>query len=73
VTGWSLVRLYKGAATPVARWSPSSLYDPQLSSFESMTGTALDPRDAKGFIKVQALPKWAAERARHRSRRPALR
>jgi argininosuccinate synthase len=73
VTGWSLVRLYKGSATPVARWSPGSLYDPQLSSFESMTGTALDPRDAKGFIKVQALSKWAAERARHQARKPALR
>jgi argininosuccinate synthase len=73
VTGWSLVRVYKGSATPVARWSPSSLYDPQLSSFESMTGTALDPRDARGFIKVQALPKWAAERARHKARKPALR
>jgi argininosuccinate synthase len=73
VTGWSLVRVYRGSATPVARWSPTSLYDPQLSSFESMTGTALDPRDAKGFIKVQALPKWAAERARHQARKPALR
>jgi argininosuccinate synthase len=73
VTGWSLVRVYKGSATPVARWSPSSLYDPQLSSFESMTGTALDPRDARGFIKVQALPMWAAERARHQARKPALR
>jgi argininosuccinate synthase len=73
VTGWSLVRVYRGSAMPVARWSPNSLYDPQLSSFESMTGTALDPRDAKGFIKVQALPKWAAERARHQAGKPALR
>jgi argininosuccinate synthase len=73
VNGWSLVRVYKGAATPVARHSPNTLYDPTISSFESMTGTALDPQDAKGFIKVQALSKWAAERARHRARQPTRR
>jgi argininosuccinate synthase len=73
VTGWSLVRVYKGSATPVARHSPNTLYDPTISSFESMTGTALDPQDAKGFIKVQALSKWAAEQARHRARQPARR
>jgi len=73
VNGWSLVRLYRGSATAVARWSPNSLYDPQLSSFESMTGTALDPQKARGFIDVQALHYWAAERSRHQSREPARR
>lgn len=73
VNGWSLVRLYRGSATPVARWSPNSLYDPQLSSFESMTGTALDPEKARGFIDVQALHLWAAERARHQARTPVAR
>lgn len=65
VTGWSLVRLYKGAALPVARWSPCTLYDPQLVSFDDMTGTGFDPRKSRGFIDVQALHLWAAERARH--------
>jgi argininosuccinate synthase len=65
VTGWSLVRLYKGSALPVARWSPNTLYDPTLASFDDMTGTGYDPRKARGFIDVQALHLWAAERARH--------
>jgi len=65
VTGWSLVRLYKGAALPVARWSPHSLYDPQLVSFDDMTGGSFDPKQARGFIDVQALHLWASERARH--------
>jgi argininosuccinate synthase len=65
VTGWSLVRLYKGSALPVARWSPCSLYDPQLVSFDDMTGTGYDPKKARGFIDVQALHMWASERARH--------
>lgn len=73
VNGWALVRLFKGSATAVARWSPNSLYDPQLSSFESMTGTALDPEKARGFIDVQALHYWAAERARHEAKKPVAR
>ncbi|HEY3111063.1 MAG TPA: argininosuccinate synthase [Chloroflexota bacterium] len=73
VNGWALVRVYKGSALAVGRHSPNSLYDPQLSSFESMTGTALDPQKARGFIDVQALPYWAAERARHQAGKPALR
>jgi argininosuccinate synthase len=73
VNGWALVRVYKGSTLAVGRHSPNSLYDPQLSSFESMTGTALDPQKARGFIDVQALHYWAAERARHQARKPALR
>ncbi len=65
VNGWSLVRLYKGAVLPVARWSAASLYDPGLVSFNDMTGSGFDPRKARGFIDVQALHMWAAERARH--------
>ncbi|HEY7295507.1 MAG TPA: argininosuccinate synthase, partial [Dehalococcoidia bacterium] len=65
VNGWSLVRLYKGAVLSVARWSEASLYDPGLVSFNDMTGTGFDPRKARGFIDVQALHMWAAERARH--------
>ncbi len=65
VTGWSLVRLYKGSALPVARWSAHSLYDPKLVSFDDMTGSGFDPRKARGFIDVQALHMWASEKARH--------
>jgi len=65
VTGWVLVRLFKGAALPVARWSPLSLYDPTVSAFDDMTGADFDPKSARGFIDVQALHMWMAERARH--------
>ncbi len=65
VTGWTLVRLYKGSALPVARWSPNSLYDPALVSFDDMSGVGYDPRKARGFIDIQAFHLWAAERARH--------
>ena len=65
VTGWSLVRLYKGSALPVARSSPLSLYDPAVSAFDDMTGTVFDPTKARGFIDIQALHMWMAERARH--------
>jgi argininosuccinate synthase len=68
VTGWSLVRLFKGAVLPVARSSPHTLYDPSLVSFNEMTGSGFDPRKARGFIDVQALHMWASERARHRAR-----
>lgn len=65
VTGWSLVRLYKGSALALARWSPYSLYDPTVASFDDMTGTGYDPRKARGFIDVQALHMYATERQRH--------
>ncbi len=67
VTGWSLVRLYKGSALPVARWSPYSLYDPTIASFDDMTGRGYDPRKARGFIDVQALHLYVAERVRHQA------
>jgi len=73
VDGWALVRVYKGAAIAVARWSPNTLYDPEVSSFEQMTGTALDPQKARGFIDTQAHHLWAAERARHLAKKPVPR
>jgi argininosuccinate synthase len=66
VTGWSLVRLYKGSALAVARSSPVSLYDPTLSAFDDMTGSDFDPVKARGFIDVQALHMWMTERVRSR-------
>lgn len=68
VSGWSLVRLYKGSALPVARSSPYSLYDPQLSAFDDMTGAVYDPTKARGFIDVQALHMWMTERVASRLR-----
>ena len=73
VDGWALVRVYKGTALAVARSSPNSLYDPEVSSFEQMTGTALDPQKARGFIDTQAHHLWAAERARHNAKKPVVR
>jgi argininosuccinate synthase len=73
VTGWSLVRLYKGSATALARESPYSLYDPTVSSFDDMTGRGYDPRKARGFIDVQALHMYAAERVRHLRENGAVR
>jgi argininosuccinate synthase len=67
VTGWSLIRLYKGSALAVARSSPHSLYDPTISAFDDMTGTGFDPKMARGFIDVQALHMWMSERARHQA------
>ena len=69
VTGWSLVRLYKGAALPVARSSPNSLYDPSLSAFDDMTGGVFDPKKARGFIDVQALHMWMTERVLNEQQR----
>jgi argininosuccinate synthase len=65
VSGWSLVRLYKGSALAVARSSPHSLYDPAISAFDDMTGAVFDPKKARGFIDIQALHMWMTERARH--------
>jgi argininosuccinate synthase len=67
VTGWSLVRLYKGSALAVARSSPYSLYDPTIASFDDMTGRGFDPQKARGFIDVQALHMYVSERVRHQA------
>ncbi len=67
VSGWSLVRLYKGSALAVARSSANTLYDPAVASFDDMTGTGYDPMKARGFIDVQALHMYASEKARHRA------
>ncbi len=54
VNGTARLKLYKGAATAVARTSGDSLYDQDLVTFEA--GDApFDPTDAGGFIKLQAL------------------
>ena len=54
VSGTVRVRLYKGLATTVGRWSKNSLYSEEHVTFEDDAG-AYDQKDAAGFIKLNAL------------------
>ena len=54
VTGTVRVKLYKGSARTVARWSDHSLYSEKHVTFEEDAG-AYDQKDAAGFIKLNAL------------------
>ena len=54
VTGTARLRLYKGAARTVGRWSGHSLYSEEHVTFEDDAG-AYDQADAQGFIKLNAL------------------
>ncbi|SEA32151.1 argininosuccinate synthase [Rubrimonas cliftonensis] len=54
VSGTVRVKLYKGAASVVARWSDHSLYSEAHVTFEEDAG-AYDQQDAAGFIKLNAL------------------
>ena len=54
VTGTVRVKLYKGLARTVARWSDHSLYSEAHVTFEDDAG-AYDQKDAAGFITLNAL------------------
>ena len=54
VTGTVRLKLYKGSARTIARWSDHSLYSEAHVTFEDDAG-AYDQRDAKGFIHLNAL------------------
>ncbi len=54
VTGTVRVKLYKGSARTVARWSEHSLYSEAHVTFEDDAG-AYDQKDAAGFIRLNAL------------------
>ncbi len=54
VTGTVRVKLYKGSARTVARWSDHSLYSEKHVTFEEDAG-AYDQKDAEGFIRLNAL------------------
>jgi len=54
VTGTVRVKLYKGSARTVARWSDHSLYSEAHVTFEEDAG-AYDQKDAAGFIRLNAL------------------
>jgi len=54
VSGTVRLKLYKGAARTVARWSDNSLYSEAHVTFEEDAG-AYDQTDAQGFIQLNAL------------------
>ena len=54
VTGTVRLKLYKGLARCVGRWSEHSLYSEEHVTFEDDAG-AYDQKDAAGFIKLNAL------------------
>ena len=54
VSGSARLKLYKGSATCVGRWSDQSLYSETHVTFEDDAG-AYDQRDATGFIHLNAL------------------
>lgn len=54
VTGEVKLRLYKGNITVVSRRSPTSLYSPELATFEE--DDLYDQKDAGGFINIFGLP-----------------
>ncbi|MEL7088539.1 MAG: argininosuccinate synthase, partial [Planctomycetota bacterium] len=54
VTGTVRLKLYKGAARVVGRWSDHSLYSEAHVTFEEDAG-AYDQADAQGFIQLNAL------------------
>jgi len=53
-TGTVRVKLYKGQASVVGRWSEHSLYSERHVTFEEDAG-AYDQADAQGFIRLNAL------------------
>ena len=55
VNGTVRLELYKGNCMVTGRKSPNSLYVEDMATMESDQG-AYDPKDAIGFIKLQALP-----------------
>ncbi|MCP3972510.1 MAG: argininosuccinate synthase [Rhodobacteraceae bacterium] len=54
VTGTVRLKLFKGLARTVGRWSDHSLYSEEHVTFEEDAG-AYDQKDAAGFIKLNAL------------------
>jgi argininosuccinate synthase len=54
VNGTVRVKLFKGSASVVGRWSQDTLYSESHVTFEDDAG-AYDQKDAAGFIKINAL------------------
>lgn len=66
VTGRVRLKLYKGNCVPAGAWSPFSLYDQDLSTFEE--DEVYDQKDAAGFINLFGLPVRMQARVRRRNR-----
>lgn len=60
IDGEVTLKLYKGSAYPVARTSPTSLYNQDLSSMDIEGG--YNQEDAEGFIKINAIRLMAHHR-----------
>jgi len=54
VKGWVKLSFYKGNIIVLGRDSDTSLFDPEIATFEDDDG-AFDHKDAAGFIKLNAL------------------
>ena len=54
VSGTVRIKLYKGKAQTVGRWSENSLYSEKHVTFEEDAGM-YDQKDASGFIKINSL------------------
>ena len=64
IDGEVTLKLYKGSAYPVARTSPSSLYNQDLSSMDIEGG--YNQEDADGFIRINAIRLMAHRNIVHR-------
>lgn len=53
IDGWVDVLCYKGSTMAIARYSPTSLYDENIASMESVEGYT--PEDAGGFIRINSI------------------
>ncbi len=67
VSGTITLKLYKGAATPVAREAPGALYDPELAGFGE-SGGLFSQQASPGFIELWSLQSRMAHAVRERTR-----
>ena len=66
IDGTVVISLFKGNVTVIGRQSPTSLYDPELSSMEVEGG--FDATDSMGFININAIRLKAHHLVLHRGR-----
>jgi argininosuccinate synthase len=67
VTGVITLRLFKGSCRPVARRSPSALYDPALAGFGE-SGGLFSQQASPGFIELWSLSSRMAYKVRNRGK-----
>lgn len=69
VTGWVKVRLYKGCASVVARWSPYGIYDLNLATYA--TESRFNQKAAYGFMELYSLSSRMGFQTKQRLERDA--